>query len=211
MREADSALTAPPLDWAVAGEAAGRSRDRLEDLQTLFFSLIDHLKKLARDEVNVSDETKETIALAAADVSGARADETRAKAVAIGQSQAELEARAGVIADALLEQSSAPPQGAPSEEEAAEAQEKMRQAAELVASAQLEMQSAATILAGEAGPLPTAEPPQTQATADLVAAMELPSPPPPPPPAGSRPHRCRRPRCRRGWTRPPPPARARRC
>jgi len=180
MQEADAALEESPLDWATAGEAAERSRARLEDLQTLFFTLIEHLKKLARDQVDVSDETKEAIALAGADVSGAKVDETREKAIAIGQVQTGLETRAGAIADALLEQSSTPPEGAPSEEAAAEAQEKMRKAAELVASAQLEMQTAASVLSGQAGALPTAEPPQTQAIADLAAAIELLSPPPPP-------------------------------
>lgn len=186
MREAEDALAATSVDWAQAGASAGSARDALEDLRSLFFSLIEHLQKLARDQVDLADETQDAIALASGDDAGTRSAATKERAKAIAGEQTDLETRAGAIADALLEQSEQPPQGPPpgqggeGEDEAGAEQERLRKAAEHVVTAQLSMRVAKEIAADESKGLADASEPQAVAVEELLAALALLSPPPPP-------------------------------
>lgn len=185
------------IDWPAVAAASERARSQLEALQSLFFTLVEHLRALARDQRDLNDETAEAIALAptervdaedGAETEGAdaavRGPDTRARARALAASQAGHETRGGAIADALLAQAEAmppadappPPQGAPAGPDA----DTMRRAAEHVASAQLAMRDATTVLEDEAQAVAGAAAPQGLALESLLAALELLSPPPPP-------------------------------
>jgi Ca-activated chloride channel family protein len=53
--------TAP--NWPGANEAAQRASRHLDGMRTLFFSMAEHLRKLAQDQVEVLDRTQDAIAL----------------------------------------------------------------------------------------------------------------------------------------------------
>lgn len=213
-------------DWAAVAESAAQARDHLESLRSLFFSIIEHLEKLAQDQLDTNDATRDAVALAAAeqgvDAGGAgdagrgrdeepgeerdepgdpqapgapvRGPETTARAAALAQEQARLEARAGGLADALLAQSETlaadpavgatplPPSGpnAAAGEGEDDPATRMRRAAEHVASAQLAMRDAKGGLEDEAQALASVEPPQALALEELAKALALLAPPPPP-------------------------------
>lgn len=181
------------VEWASSGAHAARARDHLETLRSLFYSLVEHLQALARDQVDLSDETNDVAALAASEAApdAARGPETRARAAALVDPQAGLETRAGALADVLLEQSqAAPPADAasgqapsPAGDEAAaaaEAQETLRRAAEHVASAQLAMREAGQGLEDETAAFEPVQSAQTLAAEELARAIQLLQPPPPP-------------------------------
>jgi hypothetical protein len=178
-------------EWQAVAEASAVARDHLDAIRTLFFTIVEHLKQLAQDQVDTRDATRDAIALSATEVSEdaegepiVRGPETRARATALAAEQAALEARAGVLADALLEQSEK--QAAASDSPAAGAAagapepERLRKAAEHVAAAQLSMRTAQAELAAEDRPLDPAEAEQQVAIEELADAIELLSPPPPP-------------------------------
>ena len=193
MQEAGSAfagkLGSRASDWPRVGAAAGRAAARLDTLRMLFSTLLEQLQRLERDQIDLSDRTQDTIALAAAEPpSGERSAETRARVGAIDGEQKTLEARAGAIADALVAQSeqavtSGEPQGG---QPAAPDADALRRAADHVATAQLAMQEVSETLhaseaseAGESLPLPPAADAQKVAREELRKALELLSPPPP--------------------------------
>jgi hypothetical protein len=198
-------LAAP--DWPRVSEAANRAEEHLDAIRTLFFSIAEHVRRLALDQLEVRDRTQDVAALSvtdapvepedassdatdtidapdAQDVSEAapRGPETLARTRALSSDQQELELRGGEIADALFVQ--AEEMGQESAEDAApEAsaeRDRIRQAAEHVASAQLAMQDARTSLESESGPLAPAQDAQTLAIDELKEALQLLSPPPPP-------------------------------
>jgi len=170
------------LDWASSGAHAVNARDHLEALRSLFYSLVEHLQALARDQVDLSDETNELAALSTPDdgPAGARSPESQAQAGVLAERQSELEPRAGGLADVLLEQSQAPPPEGMDETQAEEGRERLRRAAEHVVGAQLAMGNARAGLADEAASFETAQGEQLVAVEELAAAIELLSPPPPP-------------------------------
>ena len=194
----DEAKDAP--EWPAVAGASARARDHLDAIRTLFFTIVEHLRQLAEDQVDTRDATQDAIALSATEASVdadgepiARGPETRARATALHAEQTALEARAGVLADALLEQAekqaaqaaASEPAPAPSEATASEP-DRLRQAAEHVAAAQLAMRAAQGELAAEDRPLDPAEAEQQIAIEELAAAIEMLSPPPPPPEQGEQ-------------------------
>ena len=177
MEAAGLGFAANALDWSGSGAHAATARDHLEQLRMLFFSLIEHLQALAREQVDLADETNQTAALAASEEDP---QATADRAAALGAEQGGLETRAGAIADVLLEQSEATaPEGA-DPQRAEDAQARTRQAAEHVASAQLAMREAKAGLEAEAPTFGTVVPAQTVAIEELMKALELLAPPPPP-------------------------------
>jgi len=170
------------LDWASSGAHAVNARDHLEALRSLFYSLVEHLQALARDQVDLSDETNEVAALSTPDegAAGARSPESQAQAGVLAERQSELEPRAGSLSDVLLEQSQAPPPEGMDETQAEEGRERLRRAAEHVVGAQLAMGNARAGLADEAASFETVQGEQLVAVEELAAAIELLSPPPPP-------------------------------
>ena len=177
MEAAGLGFAANALDWGGSGAHAATARDHLEQLRMLFLSLIEHLQALAREQVDLADETNQTAALSAPE---ADPQATADRAAALGVEQGGLETRAGAIADVLLEQSEATaPEGA-DPQQAEDAQARTRQAAEHVASAQLAMREAKAGLEAEAPSFGTVVPAQTVAIEELMKALELLAPPPPP-------------------------------
>ena len=194
-------------NWPGANEAAGRAVAHLDALRTLFFSIAEHIRKLALDQIDVRDRTQDAIALSTAEnpspdptaagsssavdgepaedepVAIARGPETLARASSLAGEQDGLESRATEISDALFAQAEEMAQ-APAEEASPDAAAegiRIRKASEFVASAGLAMAEAVETLNGETAPLPAAQEAQTLAISDLHKALELLSPPPPPP------------------------------
>ncbi len=54
-------------DWPVANEAAQRASLHLDAIRTLFFSIAEHIRQLALDQVEVRDRTQDAIALSASE------------------------------------------------------------------------------------------------------------------------------------------------
>lgn len=191
----------PVVDWSVVAENAGRARDHLDAIRSLFFTLVEHVQKLAQDQIDTSDSTQDAIALSSteaaaeapaddpaddSDEAAERGPQTRARARVLAEDQARLEARAGELADALVAQSEQlaateePGAAAAPAETGDDAPERMRRAAEHLASAQLSMAEANRGLADDAQPLDPAYAAQQVALEELKSALELLSPPPPP-------------------------------
>ncbi len=193
-REGLGATASDSPEWDAVAESSGRARDHLDAIRTLFFTIVEHLRKLAQDQVDTRDATQDAIALSATEASVdaegepvVRGPETRARAVALAAEQAALEARAGMLADALLEQSekqaaegAAPAPQMPGAAAGGDEPDRLRRAAEHVAAAQLSMRTAQGGLAADDRPLEPAQAEQELAIEELAAAIELLSPPPPP-------------------------------
>ena len=205
MREtSDGLLPSVPL-WGEAGGSSARARDHLDAIRTLFFTLVEHLRRLARDQVNLGDDTQEALALSVtesgttegeqADVDTAavgagtasqgstappepRGPDTTERLRALDGEQGSLEERAGTIADVLLEQAASAP--AEAEAQGQPDGDTLRRAAEHVASAQLSMRDTRSIFGDPVGALPPATELQKQAVTELAAALALLEPPPPP-------------------------------
>ena len=174
----DGARESAP-DWSRVGEAATRATEHLDSIRVLFYTIAEHVRKLALDQVDVRDQTQDVIALS---VTESRAAETESRAHALAGDQQKLESRGGEIADALFVQAEEMGQGA-TEDAAPDAEaerDRIRKAAEHVALAQLAMEEAGTSLMAESGPLAPAQEAQTRAVEELNAALALLSPPPPP-------------------------------
>jgi Ca-activated chloride channel family protein len=188
--QANAGQTDTAADWEVVAEASTRARDRLAELQILFFTLIEHLQKLARDQINLNDRTQDAIALAVTEGEDGRGPQTKARATVLAEEQAPLGDRAGGLADALLAQSEAmaaapeddtsDPASAPSAQEEEEPHERMRRAAEHVVRAQLAMGLAGEGLVDDEAELDPVRIFQDEAVTEILAALELLSPPPPP-------------------------------
>jgi Ca-activated chloride channel family protein len=193
-------------NWPGAHEAAQRASRHLDGIRTLFFSIAEHLRKLALDQLEVRDRTQDAIALSIAESVAesmaesvdesveeeelgpiVRGPETLVRTIGLAEDQDGLESRAREISDALFVQAEESAQ-APAEEAGPDAEAegvRIRKAAEFVASAGLAMEEAFEVLKRETAPLPPAQAGQELAISDLQKALELLSPPPPPPPEDS--------------------------
>ena len=125
--------TEESADWPGVNEAADRATQHLDAIRTLFFSIAEHIRKLALDQVEVRDRTQDAAALSVAEspppvhapaparpgateVQASKASleltqepvlrgpETRARTKLLAEDQAGLESRATEIADALFGQ-----------------------------------------------------------------------------------------------------------
>jgi hypothetical protein len=166
----------------------------------LFSTLVEQLRRLEREQVDLGDRTGDALALAAAEAAPpVRGPETRARIEALDGEQKTLEARAGAIADALAAESdraAAAEQDEVAAEQGASASgapdsKTLRRAADHVATAQLAMQEASETFADAQAPLAPAADAQGVARDALRKALELLQPPPPespenPPPDDSQ-------------------------
>jgi Ca-activated chloride channel family protein len=158
MGDAAHALDQGELDAARA--PAERARKHLASLRRLFFSIVDHLRETAAEQVQLGDETRDAAAL----------EQDTAPLV---PRQERLGSRAGEIAAALEEQSRA--EGGPEEPgDAAEKSRVLRQAGEHVLAAQSRMGEAGSSLEAKPADAQTA---QAKAVEELAAAVALLSPP----------------------------------
>ena len=181
--------------WPEAAAAAHQSAGQLEILRMLFFSIVEHVRELARLQLELADRTQDTAALAAAELGAAereadspgdeeaetpvRGPETRARAAELAPEQLALAERSGAIGDALAAQAeqaaTAPPEQAGPEAE--EDAKRLRAAGEHIVSAQLAMRGASDVLGNDETLLPPALEHQATALKELEKALELLVPP----------------------------------
>jgi len=183
MRSVVKALAEPATgDAAAMGwhSAIGPGREvvtGLENLRRLFFSIIEFLRETAERQEELGDTTEEVAALSEDDLA-------RGLGPLIPR-QAELAEVAGVIANALEEQSRQQPGDLiggnpdPNEDEQALAEEaaNLRRAAELVLEGQIEMEGTGEIFEAKPIDFASARDHQDLALARLLEALELLSPP----------------------------------
>lgn len=163
--ESDEALVA-------SRERAQSARKGLEALRRLFFSIVEHLREAARQQVELSDRTEELATGEDEDALGA-----------VGAHQETLGKQTEQLADALHQQSFADPaellgpEAAADEAAAAEAAQKFARASELVLVASDEMSEAAGGLAAEPRELEAIRTHQAAALEKLAESLALLQPP----------------------------------
>ncbi len=159
-------------DWESMQREARQAVDHLQSLRLLFFSIVEHVRELARRQIDVSDDTQDALALAvdpSADVS--------ARTSKLGPAQRTLAEQTLVIANALAEQSDelARAQSQPESEDAAT---RLRAAGEHVLLAQGEMETAVDSIETTAE-LTLAREAQGVAVSELEQALAILEPPQP--------------------------------
>jgi hypothetical protein len=170
-------IAATLLPAVTSGEQAVNG---LENLRRLFFSMIEHLRDTAQRQRELGDDTEEVAALP-------DTDQERGLGPLLPRQEA-LANIAGVIANALEEQSraepgdlvggaGADPNAAPDAEAMAEQAATLRRAAELTLEAQIEMEDVGKMLKVEPSDFAAAREHQGEAHARLLEAIELLTPP----------------------------------
>lgn len=144
----ESGTRSSKVDWAGAHDATTRAVEHLGMLRRLFFSIAEHIRETADEQLDLADETRDAAALM--DGTGPAAAEQLGP---LAPRQHGLAQRAEQIAEALEEQSRQEGGALSAESESEESTRRLRQAAELVLAAQGDMSAAATHLEG-----PPAEP-----------------------------------------------------
>jgi Ca-activated chloride channel family protein len=169
------------IDWPKAGESSERAAEHLDAIRMLFFSIAEHVRKLALDQVDLADRTRDATVLAAEDASE-RSEDTLRRTRALAEDQSKLEGRGGEIADALFVQAEELGEAAQEDQGPGGVSERdrIRLAAEHVAQAQLAMKDAEEILVDANAALPPAQDAQGIALEELKEALALLSSPPPP-------------------------------
>ena len=161
-------------DWTQARQSVGEAVTRIEDLRRLFFSVIEHLKELARRQVELGDQTEEVSQLASASPDRDVTD----KSGPLGARQQTLSDTATPIAEALREQSTQPPpQGQDPQQAPQDLPQRLAQAADHVDTARSEMDGATQGLAINPAPFADVRGHQNTAIQELAAAIELLQPP----------------------------------
>ena len=148
------------------GEQAVRG---LESLRRLFFSLIEHLRETAARQQELNDDTEATAAVPVDELPGSLGP--------LVPRQSELASLAGVIANALEQQSLEEPQNAGDPAAAEDQGVKLRQAAELTLGAQIDMEHGAEKLSAEPPDLKAGREHQDRALEQLIEALQLLQPP----------------------------------
>jgi hypothetical protein len=170
-------IAATLLPAVTSGEQAVNG---LENLRRIFFTIIEHLRDTAQRQQELGDDTEEVAALP-------DTDQERGLGPLVPRQEA-LANIAGVIANALEEQSraepgdlvggaGADPNAAPDAEAMAEQAATLRRAAELTLEAQIEMEDVGKMLKVEPSNFAAAREHQGEAHARLLEAIELLTPP----------------------------------
>ncbi len=171
MEEVGEHLSSEPVDevWPEATRAAiGVVRD-LERLRRIFFSIVERVREVAHQELELSDATRDASARIAGEPGAAQFI-----AGSLGQAQSEVAARTLGIANELKEQSELAPTDEPGAEEVSL---RLRQAAEHAVLAEMEMTGAVEALELPEPDFASAQPRQHQAGVELAAVLELLEPP----------------------------------
>jgi Ca-activated chloride channel family protein len=166
--------------WKRAHAAAARTVAHLDSLRRLFFSIVEHVRDLAREQLDLADATQDALALSADPDTDAAGE-----AQPLVPRQSQLAERSLDIANALAQQSD---QAAAADEPSAEdATRRLRVAGEHVLSAQGRMEAAAGDLGAQPPGFEAARSQQDDALVSLRDAMALLEPPhkEPPQPEGS--------------------------
>ena len=160
------------LEWSEGHEASRSAVDHLEALRRLFFSIVEELRDVAQQQLDLTDATRDAAALGAA-----ASDDVAALSGPLTPRQAALADRAGGIADALVEQSNQAGGVVDVEADAAETNRRLREAGEHVLLAQVEMEGAMEKLAEDPPNLESTQERQTAAIEELERALALLVPP----------------------------------
>jgi hypothetical protein len=159
-------------DWPAALEAGRAAVERLEALRRLFFSIVEQLREIADEQLDVADATQEAAALL-----DRAAEDARARLGPLAPRQQKLGERSGEIANALEEQSNQTGGVVEQEADGFETSRRLRVAGEHVLQAQSEMEGAAKDLAAEPPQLDGTHERQTAAIDELEQALALLVPP----------------------------------
>jgi hypothetical protein len=157
--------------WELLQRDAAQTVERLAELRRLFFSIVEHVRELARRQIDLSDETQDALA---SDVNPDAPSAARAAKIAPDQQR--LADEALTVANALAEQSNAAGGVVTAEPEAAETAQRLRGAGEHVLLAQGEMLEA-TGFVQAASDLKSARAAQDAASLQLAQALALLEPP----------------------------------
>lgn len=159
------------------------SLEQLEDLRRLFFSIVEHLRETAQRQLELSDRTRDIIAL---NPNGEVRDRLMVAVAPVASRQDELSQTAQQIADALKKQSQQSPAqgvGGSAQEGSAQASQesayRFSRAADHVADAKGAMDQAVSDMSTESLKLDSAQGHQSTASEQLLAALQLLQPPPP--------------------------------
>jgi Ca-activated chloride channel family protein len=145
------------LKWSQGHESSRSAVDHLEALRRLFFSIVEELRDVAQQQLDLADTTRDAAALSAA-----APEEAEARIGPLTPRQEALAGRAGDIADALVEQSNQTGGVVDAEADSAETSRRLREAGEHVLLAQIEMEGAMEKL--------TEGPPNLESTLERQAA-----------------------------------------
>ena len=160
------------VNWSEAHEASRSAVDTLEALRRLFFSIVEELRDVAQQQLDLADATRDAAALRAT-----APEDAAARIGPLAPRQESLASRAGEIADALAEQSNQAGGVVDEEADSAETSRRLREAGEHVLFAQLEMEAAMEAFAGDPPNLESTQERQTAAIAKLEQALALLVPP----------------------------------
>ncbi|MBW2541686.1 MAG: VWA domain-containing protein [Deltaproteobacteria bacterium] len=160
------------VEWSAALEASRAAVEHLEALRRLFFSIVEELRDAAQQQLDLADETRDAAALSAAG-----SDDAAARIGPLAPRQEALAARTGAIADALVEQSNQTGGVVDEEADSAETSRRLREAAEHVLLAQVEMEGATEKITEAPPNLELAQERQAASIAELEQALALLVPP----------------------------------
>lgn len=155
-------------DFAAAAEHTRRAVQYLESLRRLFFSIVERIREIAEDELEIADATQDAAALAS------DTDPVQAHGPLIPR-QRSLSARTEAMAFALEEQSRQLP--SPEADTAQDTSERLRLAAEHLLFAQDSMDAVVTSLEAQPPGFDQARDDQDSALTDLAKALEQLVPP----------------------------------
>jgi Ca-activated chloride channel family protein len=160
------------VNWSEGHEASRSAVDHLEALRRLFFSIVEELRDVAQQQLDLADETRDAAALGAAG-----SDDAAARIGPLAPRQEVLAGRAGDIADALVEQSNQAGGVVDEEVDSADTNRRLREAGEHVLLAQVEMEGAMEKLAEDPPNLESTQERQATSIAELEQALALLVPP----------------------------------
>jgi hypothetical protein len=167
----DESLGEARVDWDWVRSDAAKALEHLETLRRLFFSMTEHLRDVARRQIDLADRTQDALAL-----SSAPDRDPSAEAAPLVETERGLAEQALAIATALEQQSTEAGGAGADDPQAAEAATRLREAADHVLLAQGEMESAAGSLSAPAN-LASARTAQDLAIEEVEKALAVLEPP----------------------------------
>jgi hypothetical protein len=159
-------------NWLAVHNASAGAVRHLEGLRRLFFSVVEHIREVAEEQVDVADKTQDVAALAPDST-----PELSQRLSALVPAQRELAERSEAIALALEEQSRQEDEVLQAEADAEETSRKLRQAGEHVLAAESEMSGAAASMEAEQPDIEKTRKSQQTALVELQKALALLVPP----------------------------------
>jgi hypothetical protein len=159
------------IDWEWVRSDSASAVEHIETLRRLFLSITEHLRDVAKRQLDLADQTQDAQALTAAPDS-----DPAAAAAPLIRPQGVLAEQALAIANGLEKQSTEAAEAGAEDPQAAQTGERLREAGEHVLLAQGEMESAVGVLQADSD-LASARQAQEVAVEELRAALEILEPP----------------------------------